>query len=125
MTEKRFTSKVYNVDYYTEIIDNRKKLDPAIYNPRLLIREAVDLLNYLSEENEQLKHDATVLIRANTDYRRENKQLKEKLKIYRKIANCSNCDYHNYDWFDDGDEFEVCDKGNDMSNRICQDWEEL
>ena len=56
---------------------------------------------------------------------KENELLKEELKIYRRIANCSNCYYHNYDWFDDGDEFEVCDKGNDVSNRICENWEEL
>lgn len=55
----------------------------------------------------------------------ENEQLKKELKVYRKIATCSNCNYHNYDWFDDGDEFEVCDKGNDTSNMICEDWEEL
>lgn len=55
----------------------------------------------------------------------ENEQLKQELAIYRKVASCSNCKYHNYDWYDDGDEFEVCDKRNDMSDRICKDWEEL
>ena len=55
----------------------------------------------------------------------ENEQLKKELKVYRKIATCGNCNHHNYDWFDDGDEFEVCDKGNDTSNMICEDWEEL
>ena len=68
----------------------------------------VDLLNQLNEENNQLKKE---------------------LKIYRRIANCGNCMYHNYDWdVDDGyggEEYEVCDKGNDMSDRICVDWEEL
>lgn len=55
----------------------------------------------------------------------ENEQLKQELKIYRKIANCGNCSYHNYDWYDDGDEFEVCEKGNDMSDDICEEWREL
>ena len=55
----------------------------------------------------------------------ENKELNQILTIYRKIAECSNCKYHNYDWFDDGDEFEVCDQGSDMSDYICEDWEEL
>lgn len=55
----------------------------------------------------------------------ENEQLKKELKVYRKVASCSNCHYHNYDWFDDGDEFEVCDKGNDVTEGICEDWEEL
>lgn len=33
----------------------------------------VDLLN----ENEQLRHDATILIQSNQDYRKENEQLKQ------------------------------------------------
>lgn len=33
----------------------------------------------LEKENEQLKHDATVLIQSNQDYRKENEQLKKQL----------------------------------------------
>ena len=33
----------------------------------------VDLLN----ENEQLRHDATILVQSNQDYRKENEQLKQ------------------------------------------------
>ena len=55
----------------------------------------------------------------------ENEELKQELAIYRKVASCSNCKYHNYDWYDDGDEFEVCDKGNNVTDGICEDWEEL
>ena len=80
------------------------KNDRKLYNWINESDEIADLLNNLTEENEQLKSE---------------------LKIYRKVANCGNCHYHNYDWYDDGDEFEVCDKGNDMSDRICEDWEEL
>ena len=65
------------------------------------------------------------LAKENRELKNENEQLKEELKIYRRIANCDNCHYHNYDWYDDGDEFEVCEKGNDMSNRICKYWREL
>ena len=36
----------------------------------------IDVLN----ENEQLKHDATVLIQATQDYRKENEQLKQLIK---------------------------------------------
>ena len=36
-----------------------------------------DLLNELNDENEQLKHDATVLICSNQEYRKENEQLKK------------------------------------------------
>ena len=56
-------------------------------------------------------------------------ELKQELKVYRKVASCSNCKYHNYDWdINDGyggEEYEVCDKGNDVTNGICEEWEEL
>ena len=58
----------------------------------------------------------------------ENKEFKEELPIYRKIASCSNCKYQNYDWFDDGDEFEICERGNNeqqIEYHICKDWREL
>ena len=38
-----------------------------------------NLMNELHEENEQLKHDATVLICSNQEYRKENEQLKSEL----------------------------------------------
>ena len=96
MTEKRFN----RVGGY--VYDGEKCI--SHFNDPSHRENIVELLNELSEENEQLKSE---------------------LKIYRKVANCGNCHYHNYDWFDDGDEFEVCDKGNDMSDRICEDWVEL
>ena len=58
----------------------------------------------------------------------ENEQLKQQLKDYHNAFDCSQCKYQNYDWFDDGDEFEVCDKGNNeaqMDNHSCKEWEEL
>lgn len=58
----------------------------------------------------------------------ENEQLKKELKDYHNAFDCSQCKYQNYDWFDDGDEFEVCDKGNNesqMDNHSCTDWVEL
>lgn len=75
MTEKRFT-------YYEEdlgdmvlpkCLDNGKTVAKSVY-------ECVDLLNQLNDENEQLKHDATVLICSNQEYRKENEQLKEEIK---------------------------------------------
>ena len=42
------------------------------------IEVLLDLLNGLYDENEQLRHDATILIQANTDYRKENEQLKQR-----------------------------------------------
>lgn len=59
---------------------------------------------------------------------KKNERLEQILRIYRKVANCHNCDYHAYDWFDDGDEFEICEKGNNtqqMDYHICEDWREL
>ena len=50
--------------------------------------------------------------------------------IYRDVPakpikpSCSNCTHHTYDWFDDGDEFEVCQKNNDL-NGPCKDYEEM
>jgi regulator of replication initiation timing len=36
--------------------------------------------NTLYKENEQLRHDATILIQSNQDYRRENEQLQRRNK---------------------------------------------
>lgn len=48
--------------------------------------DMVDLLNELHEENEQLRHDATILIQSNQDYRKENEQLKQfKEDVFNKI----------------------------------------
>ena len=58
----------------------------------------------------------------------ENRELKKEVMEYYRIVNCGNCRYHNYDWYDDGDEFEVCDKGNTerlMYNKFCDEWEQL
>lgn len=93
-------------------------------------------MNTLYEENKQLKKDREELFIRERDtkndwreLKQENEQLKKELKVYRKIASCSNCRYHNYDWdINDGyggEEYEVCDKGNDVTDGICEDWEEL
>ena len=110
-------------------------------------KEIVDELNNLADENEQLKSEYKVLHTQYQDLRKfvennfdehltqeklnrqiiklsdENKELKRELQTYRKVVGCFNCHYHNYDWYDDGDEFEVCDKGNDVTEGICKEWE--
>lgn len=96
------TEKQYNVGYFDEPVDVDDYVE--CNGEYLSSSEAVDRLNELSEENEQLK---------------------SKLSIFYNVANCGNCNYHNYDWFDDYDEFEICEKGNDMKYHICKDWEEL
>ena len=42
-------------------------------------RENANRVGKLEKENEQLRHDATILIQSNQDYRKENEQLKEQL----------------------------------------------
>lgn len=79
---------------------------------------------HIADHTGRLYSDSEVADLLNTVHE-ENEQLKKELRIYRKVASCSNCNYHNYDWFDDGDEFEVCDKGNDVTEGICEDWREL
>ena len=44
------------------------------------------LLNQMNEENEQLKHDASILVQSNSDYRNENEQLKTRLHEERELA---------------------------------------
>lgn len=68
------------------------------------------------------------LVELLNEFQKENEELKSELKIYRKVASCSNCKYQNYDWYDDGDEFEICEKGNNnqqMEYHICKEWEEF
>lgn len=80
--------------------------------------------------DEELEDETVVIMlmeleKENNELKKENEELKSELKIYRNVANCENCKYHNYDWFDDGDEFEVCEKGNDVTEGICEDWRKL
>lgn len=105
MTEKRFTI-IYNEHIeMMQYVDNQKE-EPnrwAIWNAN----ETAQKLNNLSDENEQLKKE---------------------LKKYTDAFDCSQCRFQNYDWFDDGDEFEVCEKGNNeaqMENHSCSEWEEI
>ena len=90
-----------------------------------LLEEKEQLINKLDDKLYFKECDVFDLKQENKRLKRGNEQLKQELKVYRKVANCGNCQYHNYDWFDDGDEFEVCDKGNDVTDGICEDWEEI
>lgn len=103
------------------------------------LNDIADRLNKLTEENRHLRKLADIgqtepyaivnmlnlQQKMIQDLKREKSDLKEELRVYRQVANCHNCEYHDYDWFDDGDEFEVCRKGNDVTEGICKDWEEL
>lgn len=79
MTAKRF-QWVFIKDNELELRDNG--IVKRFNNERL-----EELLNELHETNEQLQHDATILIQANQDYRKENESLKEENKFLRnKVA---------------------------------------
>ena len=105
MTEKRFY-----MDKSGDLYDKENgllMLDFGYSYDGVNCKRLIDLLNALHEENIQLK--------------------KENMEYYH-LINCGNCKYHNYDWFDDGDEFEVCDKGNNerlIYNKFCKDWVKL
>ena len=89
----------------------------------------------LLEENKQLKEQREKLFFRERDtknrwreLKQENEQLKKENMEYYHLINCGNCKYHNYDWFDDGEEFEVCEKGHTerlMYNKFCKEWREL
>ena len=79
MTEKRFTLE------YEAIVDNETLADDGgrqLYwtVEYIQLEKLVELLNSLNDENEQLRHDASVLIQSNQDYRKENKQLKQTMQ---------------------------------------------
>ena len=57
----------YLIEYDGDYFDLHKPSD---------IRSLVTVIKYVTDENEQLKKDCTVLIYHNQDYRKENEQLK-------------------------------------------------
>ena len=101
MTEKRF---INDIDI-GQLIDTKGELSTIDYSDTVDFYELWEFLNKLNDENEQLKKE---------------------LQIYHKLASCNNCDYHDYDEFENSDgsydEFEVCRKGNDVTERICENW---
>ena len=68
MTDKRYFALIGEDGYVYPVFFDSENEDKEID-----VDVVVDLLN----ENEQLKHDATVLIQANQEYRKENEQLKK------------------------------------------------
>ena len=44
---------------------------------RITVTELEDLLNQLSDENEQLRNDCSILVQSNQEYRKENEQLRQ------------------------------------------------
>lgn len=103
MTEKRFY-----IDDKEHLIENNgyKELNKYSFNDK---KDWKNVCKRLNEQHEYIGD----LIRT--------------INLYRKKMNCDNCKHHDYDWFDDGDEFEVCNKGNDdgLTMGFCEDWREL
>lgn len=101
--------------------------------------ETVDLLNELNNKCADLEfaHRTEMACHrvAEAELKKKIEKLKEKVKEleeqnikYSKIVNCNNCEYQGYDWYSSGDEFEICEKGNNeeqMYDRFCSEWEEF
>lgn len=105
MTEKRFT---------------------IIYNEQSKMMQYVD--NYKEEPNKWAIWNASETAQELNKLNDENEQLKKELKKYIDVFDCSQCRFQSYDWFDDGDEFEVCKKGNNeaqIENHSCSEWREI
>ena len=70
MTDKRYFALIGEDGYVYPVFFDSENEDKEID-----VDIVVDLLN----ENEQLRHDATILIQSNQDYRKENEELKQQL----------------------------------------------
>lgn len=78
MAEKRF-ELIYGASAIKDTLTGTEYDD---FNPVGVdtdIHKICELLNDFAEENEQLKHDASILVQANKEYRVENEQLKQKI----------------------------------------------
>ena len=138
MTEKRFSIKGGSSIGLSSIYTDNGKVMTQLEVLDVLIKQH-ETIQTLAKENEQLKKELDKLKVVNEmlsmdftqsehELLKENEQLKKELKVYRNLANCSNCKYQNYNWFEDGDEFEICEKGNNeqkMEYHICKEWEEF
>ena len=99
-----------DISYYINHLDEIFTWHKEHYG-KTILDEKLEFKSDCEKENELLK--------------KENDQLKATLRTYRKVANCRNCDYHDYDCREDGDDFEICEKGNDVTEGICEEWREL
>ena len=83
MTEKQRFKVIETITNNDRRIYELTKNDIGYYNfkgEKLLAHMICNELNKLLEEKEQLKHDATVLICSNQEYRKKNEQLKQQNK---------------------------------------------
>lgn len=81
MTEKRFKLRLSKLG--NGMITDTQKREDLYFDKEFLdatLPKTNEWLNELADENEQLRHDATILIQSNQDYRRENEKLKKELQ---------------------------------------------
>ena len=71
--------KEIDVDIVVDLLNENENLKQANSQLAKVNREGVKKVQKLAKENKQLRHDATILIQSNQDYRKENQQLKEQL----------------------------------------------
>lgn len=134
MTE-RFTITQDFEEHYRQIRDNGHIIMGCFLEAQA--EPIVKLLNELHEQNQYLKslkwnqdciNEISISIQQRQLLEKENEQLRKENMEYYHLVNCGNCKYHDYDWFDDGDEFEVCEKGHTerlMYNKFCKEWRKL
>lgn len=75
-TDKQ-TKRMYSEYNLEEIVDLLNEQHEEIQQSKVLIKKYHNENTDLIKENEQLKKDATTLIYANQNYRKENEQLKK------------------------------------------------
>ena len=126
MTENKRFILVEYVNKGLFIQDNANDETQYFQGSKASLEKVVDLLNDLSEENEQLKKDCTVLIYHNQEYRKENEQLKAQLYCDSEEGVCSICKHH---YVEKTNMFYIskCEKGHEECStdalKHCKDFE--
>ncbi len=130
--DKRFVAIDNDEIYYITDTKGLKTLDDYIkeFNKPEYEFDEEEANRVAQEEYWQMIYENSMGAKENVNllnnFYKENEQLKKELKKYTDAFDCSQCRFQNYDWFDDGDEFEVCEKGNNeaqMENHSCSEWE--
>ena len=98
MTAKRYFKRMWEEEYYifdsntiseSDFEEKLEYQDYKAFEDSMMGDEVVNRLNEQHETNEQLRHDATILIQSNHDYRKENEELKQtNQKLYDDLQTC-------------------------------------
>lgn len=98
--------------------------------------EFIDVVNNgydnLLQENfrwkRKFRNEKKKLIETRNELIEKNKELKTQISELKAIVGCHNCDFHDYDEYDDGDYIEVCRAGHneELCNKgFCKYWIKL